>query len=139
MLHPRSGGNVDRLLYDMRSDTLPTETAEAFAERLVGVLNDATLALMISIGHRTALFDRMAERPASTSEQVAEAAGLQERYVREWLGAMVTGRIVDHDVDTATYALPAERAACLARAAAWTTWPCSCSTSLCSATSKTRS
>jgi SAM-dependent methyltransferase len=100
-------------------DTLPTDhdTAEGFAERLVGVLNDATLALMISIGHRTGLFDRMAELPASTSEQIAEAAGLHERYVREWLGAMVTGRVVDHDTDTATYALPPARAACLTRAA----------------------
>jgi 2-polyprenyl-3-methyl-5-hydroxy-6-metoxy-1,4-benzoquinol methylase len=93
------------------------ESAEAFADRLVGVLNDATLALMISVGHRTGLFDRMAELPPSTSDQIAEAAGLHERYVREWLGAMVTGRIVGYDAGTSRYALDPERASCLTRAA----------------------
>ena len=101
----------------MHSVPTAQETAEEFTERLVGVLNDATLALMISIGHRTELFDCMARLANSTSEQIAEAAGLHERYVREWLGAMVTGRIVDYDADTTTYALPHERATRLTRAA----------------------
>ena len=37
--------------------------AEAFAERLVDVLNNASIALMTSIGHRTGLFDAMAGLP----------------------------------------------------------------------------
>jgi ubiquinone/menaquinone biosynthesis C-methylase UbiE len=48
---------------------------------------------------------------------VAKAAGLNERYVREWLGAMATGGIVDYDAAAGTYALPAEHAASLTRAA----------------------
>src|SRR5262249_51838265 len=55
--------------------------------------------------------------PPATSEQIALAAGLNERYVREWLGAMVTGGVVDVDAERGTFALPAERAACLTRAA----------------------
>jgi hypothetical protein len=51
---------------------------------------------MISIGHQTGLYDTMATLAPSTSGQIATAAGLDERYVREWLGAMVTGRVVDH-------------------------------------------
>ena len=39
----------------------------------------------------------MAELPPSTSQEIADAAGLDERYVREWLGAMVTGRVVEYD------------------------------------------
>jgi hypothetical protein len=31
----------------------------------------------------------MAELPPSTSEEIARAAALDERYVREWLGGMV--------------------------------------------------
>jgi len=96
-----------------RSDTPDA----SFAERMLGVLNDGLLALMTSVGHRTALFDTMAGRPPSTSPQIAEAAGLQERYVREWLGAMVLGGIVAHDPELGTYELPAEAAACLTRAA----------------------
>ena len=77
--------------------------SEEFAERLMGVLNGGALALMLSVGHRTGLFDTMASLPPSTSEQIAEAAGLSERYVREWLGAMTTGGIVDHDSDQLTF------------------------------------
>jgi 2-polyprenyl-3-methyl-5-hydroxy-6-metoxy-1,4-benzoquinol methylase len=97
----------------------PIETAEvdAFAQRMVRVVNDGMLSVLIGIGHETGLFDVMARLPASTSAEIADAAGLDERYVREWLGAMTVGRIVDYDPADATYALPPERAACLTRAA----------------------
>jgi 2-polyprenyl-3-methyl-5-hydroxy-6-metoxy-1,4-benzoquinol methylase len=91
--------------------------SEAFAERMIDILNDAALALMTSIGHRTGLFDIMAGLPPSTSKQIADAANLNERYVREWLGAMVVGRIVEHDPEDGTYYLPQEHAAWLTRAA----------------------
>ncbi len=92
-------------------------SSEAFAEKLFGILNGGALALMISIGHRTGLFDAMAALPPSTSEQIAGATGLNERYVREWLGAMVTGRIVNFDFVEGTYHLPPEHAGLLTRAA----------------------
>lgn len=90
---------------------------EAFAGQIVGILNSGALALMISIGHRTGLFDTLAELPPSTSTQIAAAAGLNERYVREWLGAMVTGQIVEYDASAKTYHLPPEHSACLTRSA----------------------
>jgi 2-polyprenyl-3-methyl-5-hydroxy-6-metoxy-1,4-benzoquinol methylase len=91
--------------------------SEAFAERLVGDLNTSAVVLMTSIGHQVGLFDAMADLPPSTSQQIADAAGLNERYVREWLAAMVTGRVIDHDADAGTYTLPPEHAAWLTRAA----------------------
>lgn len=91
--------------------------AQTFAEKIMAVLNNASLALMTSIGHRTRLFDVMAKLPPATSFEIAEAAKLNERYVREWLGAMTTGRIVEYDQATATYLLPSEHAAFLTRAA----------------------
>jgi SAM-dependent methyltransferase len=93
------------------------DSAQAFAERMGGVLNDALLALMASVGHRTGLFETLAGREPSTSAEIAEAAGLQERYVREWLGAMVLGRVIEYDPGDGTYVLPPEHAACLTRAA----------------------
>ncbi len=90
--------------------------SEAFAEYMLGVLNSAGLSLMISIGQKTRLFDLLAQLPPSTSERIAQAAGLQERYVREWLAAMVTGRIMEYDAASRTYRLPAEHAAWLTRA-----------------------
>ena len=91
--------------------------AEAFAERMLGTINEAAVALMASVGHRTGLFDAMSGLAPSTSGEIAAAAGLDERYVREWLGAMVTGGIVEHDPEDATYVLPAEHARWLTRAA----------------------
>lgn len=102
-----------------QSDLQPVDEqiSAAFAERLLNILNSGALASMLSIGHRTGLLDTMATLGASTSKQIAEAAGLNERYVREWLGAMVTGRIVEYDSTRKTYILPAENAAFLTRSA----------------------
>jgi 2-polyprenyl-3-methyl-5-hydroxy-6-metoxy-1,4-benzoquinol methylase len=91
--------------------------AQAFADQMLDTLNKAAAALMVSVGHRTELFDTMADLPPATSERIAKAAGLNERYVREWLGAMVTARIVDYDPGRQTYFLPREHAAFLTRAA----------------------
>ncbi len=95
-----------------------TARAAAFEERLVGTLNAGALCVMTSIGHRTGLFDVMARMPAATSADIAARAGLEERYVREWLGAMTVGDIVEHDPAAGTFRLPPEHAACLTRAAA---------------------
>lgn len=94
-----------------------TATAQAFAGRLLTALNDAALCLMVSVGHRTGLFDVMTQLPPATSEELASRAGLNERYVREWLGAMVTARVVTIDPGTNRFTLPAEHAAFLTRAA----------------------
>ena len=91
--------------------------AEAFAGRLLRGLNDGALCLMMSVGHRTGLFDVMSASPPATSAEIASRAGLNERYVREWLGAMVTGGVVDVEPATLRFSLPAEHAASLTRAA----------------------
>ncbi len=91
---------------------------EAFAGRLLTALNTGALCLMVSIGHRTGLFDLMSRMTPATSADIAARARLHERYVREWLGAMVTGGVVDVDPTGTRYALPAEHAAYLTRAAA---------------------
>ncbi len=94
------------------------EKAEAFAEKFLTTLNDGALCLMVSIGHRTGLFDVMSTLPPSTSAEIAAQALLNERYVREWLGAMVTGKVVEVDPATLRFSLPMEHAAFLTRQAA---------------------
>lgn len=98
--------------------TFENANADAFGERLLQVLNHGALATMISVGHRTGLFDVMDGLPPSTSKDIARAAGLNERYVREWLGAMVTGQVVEVDPASGRFRLPDAHAACLTRAAA---------------------
>lgn len=63
---------------------------------------------MASVGHRTGLFDTMRELAPSTSAEIAARAGLNERYVREWLGAMVTARVAEVDPASNRFWLPLE-------------------------------
>lgn len=102
----------------MLDTTYNQKKAVAFSESLIDVLNKSAIALAISLGHRTGLFDAMHYLPYSTSAQIADAANLDERYVREWLGALVTGRVVLYDAAAKTYKLPDEHAAFLTRQAA---------------------
>ena len=95
----------------------PVDTTEEFAARIAASIDSASQAILLSIGHQTRLFDTLAELPPATSSQIADAAGLDERYVREWLGGVVSGLIVDYDPATQTYSLPRHRAAVLTHAA----------------------
>ena len=101
----------------MTVETIDQAKAQEFAGSLVGALNNGFNTLMISVGQRTGLFDTLATLPPSTSEQIARATGLNERYVREWLGGMTVSRIVEHDAQNGTYYFPREHAASLTRAA----------------------
>ncbi len=101
----------------MTTQTMDPARAEAFAGQIVGTLNGAFTGLMLSVGHRTGLFDKMAGMQPATSAEIAKATGLDERYVREWLGGMTVSRIIEHDGAKGTYSFPPEHAAALTRAA----------------------
>ena len=97
---------------ETQSSTGPTE---AFGQRMIGIVNNAATALLCSIGHQTGLFDTLAGLPPANSTQIADAANLDERYVREWLGGIVSAGIVDYHPAAGTYALPAHHVPALAR------------------------
>jgi SAM-dependent methyltransferase len=88
-----------------------------FARRVFSIYTNGLLTYMIDLGNRTGLFAAAARGPAS-AEVLAQRAGVGERYVREWLGAVVTGGIMTYEPATGTYELPAAHAACLAGAGA---------------------
>lgn len=96
---------------------LAQNPAAPFESRLITTLNSAATALMISIGHRTRLFDVMDNLAPSTSEEIAEKARLNERYVREWLGAMTCAGIIEVDSSGQRFQLPEEHAESLTRRA----------------------
>jgi SAM-dependent methyltransferase len=85
---------------------------EQFAGRLMASYTEATVTLMVDVASRTGLLEALAAGDG-TSTDVADRAGLVERYVRECLGALVTGGIVEYDPATRRYALPPEHAVCL--------------------------
>ena len=93
------------------------EVKSDFPEALLVALNNSALGLMLSIGHRTGLFDAMEGQHPMTSRELAERASLDERYVREWLGAMSVAGIVVVDDAGMQYRLPDEHATNLTRSA----------------------
>jgi 2-polyprenyl-3-methyl-5-hydroxy-6-metoxy-1,4-benzoquinol methylase len=99
----------------MDNPEIDSAKSDAFADRMIDMLNYGALALMTSIGHRSGLFDTMKNMKPATSDEIAEAAGLNERYVREWLGAMVTGGVIECDPKGLRYVLPREHSNWLTR------------------------
>jgi DNA-binding IclR family transcriptional regulator len=86
-----------------------------FSQYLIDIINAGSLSLMLSVGHRTKVFDVMARLPPSTAEEIAWKSNLNERYVKEWLHAMATGRIVDYDSAADKFSLSKEKAQYLTR------------------------
>ena len=72
------------------------DASKPFPEKLTDILNYSALNLALSIGYRTGLFDVMdtfvAPQPLET---IVRKAGLDSRYVKEWMGVMVSGKIVE--------------------------------------------
>ncbi len=95
-----------------------TVKAELFSGELLTALNHGALCLMVSVGHRTGLFDVMSGLAPASVEEISQRSGLNERYVREWLGAMVTSGVIEVDSDSHRYVLPYEHAKALTRVAA---------------------
>lgn len=100
----------------MTTTELDQAKTQAFTRQVLEYNNGGRLAIMLCLGDRTGLFETMAGLSPATSAEVAAAAGLNERYVREWLGSMVTGGVVNYDAAAKRYHLPAEHALVLTRA-----------------------
>jgi SAM-dependent methyltransferase len=108
------GGSAIRNVSGMTTSdsTFDPAKVEAFAGRLMPIIANGLVSYLIDLGDRTGLFTATAGTPG-TSQEIADRAGLRERYVREWLGAMATSGIIDYDRVSDTYLLPAEHAVLL--------------------------
>ena len=97
------------------------EKKEAFAQKMAEVLNAGALNLAMAIGYRMRLFDVMDEiQIPSTVERIAREAGLSPRYLKEWLGIMVCGGVVElieNDTANDLYFLPREHGDLITRRA----------------------
>jgi ubiquinone/menaquinone biosynthesis C-methylase UbiE len=109
-------------------DEVRKESADAFSSRMVDILNASALNVAIGMGSKTGLFEALdaAAQSPLTVEELATAAKLNPRVVREWLGIVVSGNIVevqelDNDNDNINgvrgerFWLPSHRAPALCR------------------------
>ncbi len=83
----------------------PSERRDALVERLFGATLGAMDVASVYIGARLGLYRTLADRGPVSSAELAEAAGLNERYVREWLEQQATTGLLEID-DEGRYSLP---------------------------------
>lgn len=87
---------------------------ERFIKQVMDYVTGASLTGMIYIGDRVGLFKALAGAGPLSVTETARKAGLQERYVREWLSAMAAAGVVTYDADSERFTFPEEHAAILA-------------------------
>ena len=88
---------------------------KAFSKQVSIDIGAAMLGAMSYIGDRLGIFKTLADAGAVTAAELAAKSGLDERYLREWLGAMTAAGYVTYEPATGRYAMPAENAMVLAR------------------------
>src|SRR5437899_10317048 len=87
---------------------------DAFLGKVLSDTSGLTTTIMASIGDRLGLFKQLAHGPA-TSAQLATRAAINERYAREWLGAVASAGYVEYDPASERFTLPAEHMPVLAQ------------------------
>ena len=91
------------------------QKVEKFLEQLVNDIGTAMRGALCYIGDKLRIFKAMAITGPVTVEELARHTGLSPRYLREWLGAMVTASYVEYQPESGRYFLPPEHAAPLAK------------------------
>jgi SAM-dependent methyltransferase len=101
--------------------TMTTSQGRDFSDQLVTILNHGALNLAISIGYRAGIFDIMDTLDAPCGlAQLSTLCGVSDRYLKEWLGIMVCGDIIELHVGTEgeeLYYLPRQHGDLLCRRA----------------------
>ncbi|HVT77272.1 MAG TPA: methyltransferase domain-containing protein [Acidimicrobiales bacterium] len=87
-----------------------TEQIAALSGRIFMAGLEALELLNVEVGLRLGLYNVLAERGASTAEELATAAGIAERYAREWLEQQAVSGVLtaNHTADASSrrFALP---------------------------------
>lgn len=86
----------------------------SFLERVLGDLGGAFSIAPVRIGGALGLYRILQVRGPMTAAELADAAGLSERYLREWLCHQAASQYLAYDPSEGRFALPAEQAAVLA-------------------------
>ena len=96
-----------------RRGELDGERLKEYAKQVFGALGGAMTSAMIHLGDRMGLYRILADTESLSSDELAERAGLSERWVREWLHQQGAAGILEH-LGEGRFALSPEGAAVLA-------------------------
>jgi SAM-dependent methyltransferase len=84
--------------------------AEQFMETVLGHYSGTMSTLLSALGDKLGLWKTLDEGGPATGAELAERAGVDERYAREWLRGMAAAGYIEHDRGTDRYSLPPEHA-----------------------------
>src|SRR5215831_8832008 len=108
------GTAVEDAMTQNNNATVDPARQEAFAGKLLEQFSGTMSVLLASLGDRLGLFKDLAANGPATSAELAKRTGLNERYLREWLGGLAAASYLTYDAASRRFALPAEHAASLA-------------------------
>lgn len=89
--------------------TVDERRVQQFGEQLLRDNAAAIRSILCFMGDKLGLFRALAHSGPVTAQQLAEQTGLNERYVREWLSAMVSGQYAMYDAQRETFWLAPEQ------------------------------
>jgi SAM-dependent methyltransferase len=92
----------------MASNAIDQGRFEALMGKAMTDIGGAMGVLLAYLGDRLGLYRAMAQAGPGTSAEIAAAAGLDERYVREWLSANAAAGYVDYDAAARRFSLSPE-------------------------------
>ncbi len=91
--------------------------ALSFAEQVLHDISRASAIVLAALGDRLGLFRALADQGPATSTELAVRVGAGERYVREWLGGMVSAGYLAYDPASNQFSLPPSHVPALAQEA----------------------
>jgi SAM-dependent methyltransferase len=94
------------------TQTIDEAKLNDFLGKVVGDVGSTMSAILVVLGDRLGLYKALAGAPATAAE-LAERAGIAERYAREWLNSQASGGYVTYDPKTCRFTLPPEQATAL--------------------------
>lgn len=87
---------------------------QQFMNTIMNDMSGGCVSIVCSLGDKLGLFKTMVTSGPLSSSGLAERAGINERYAREWLNTLVCAQYIDYDPATECYSLPPEHAMALA-------------------------
>jgi SAM-dependent methyltransferase len=89
--------------------TLDPEKLNAFMGKMVGDMGAAISGSLVILGERLGLYAALQAHGPATSIELADATGLNERLLREWLSAQAAAEYVTYDAKTGRFFLSPEQ------------------------------
>ena len=94
--------------------TMNQHKLDEFLGQLLQDLGGAFGIALVRMGYELGLYETLENEGPLTSQELARATGLNERYLREWLSYNAASNYLAYDPSTRRFTLPAEQAAVFA-------------------------